>query len=282
MNDIPEPSLDGSILQKIVQAKRKEIESQQCFVSLSEMRERAFDMPPVRDFLHAVTRPGRMRLIAEIKKASPSKGIIRADFDPEAIAAAYEEGGADALSVLTDEPFFQGSIEIFQKVRAAVQLPMLRKDFMIDPYQFYEARVIGADAVLLITSILSTAMLQEFHGLAQTLGMAVLVETHSSSDIERALGCMEPALLGINNRDLHHPEMKTDITHTERMLPVVKEILSRRPMNHKVHLVSESGIYKPEDVAYLKFLGISAVLVGESLMRQADPGQAASNLMRSA
>lgn len=282
MSDIPEPNLDATILQKIVQAKRQEVDARQCFVPLREMRERAFDMPPVRDFLHAITRPGRVRLIAEIKKASPSKGIIRHDFDPEAIAAAYEEGGADALSVLTDEPFFQGSIEIFQTVRAAAQLPMLRKDFMIDPYQFYEARVIGADAVLLITSILSTPMLQEFHGLAQSLGMAILVETHSPADIERALACIEPALLGINNRDLQHPAMSTDLEHTARMLPIVEKQRSLRPKANNIHLVSESGIHEPGDVAYLKCLGISAVLVGESLMRHPNPGEAARNLMRSA
>ncbi|HBF34976.1 TPA: indole-3-glycerol phosphate synthase TrpC [Candidatus Sumerlaeota bacterium] len=267
----------GPILQRIMESKRREVEALRREISIDELRARAADAPPARDFRAAVTRPGGVRLIAEVKKASPSKGLIREDFDPVAIAKAYEAGGAAALSVLTDAPFFQGSVEIFQAVRAAVDLPMLRKDFMIDEAQFYESRAMGADAVLLITCMLTARQMAEFHALALELGMAVLVETHSQDDVRRALSELEPApcLLGINNRDLNHPEMKTDLGHTEDMLPLIRQFAGV----NTPPIVSESGIYTPDDVKELGRMRVSAVLVGESLMRQPDPGAAARELM---
>jgi indole-3-glycerol phosphate synthase len=267
----------GPILERIVRAKREEVAHAKRTTPLPDAKHQAESAPPARDFRTALCNRCRVALIAEVKKASPSKGVIRENFDPIAIANAYVRGGASALSVLTDNPFFQGSLDIFRAVRGAVGLPMLRKDFMIDAYQFYEARAAGADAVLLITSILSDETLSEFHALALSLGMSVLVETHSENDIRRALKAIpEPSLLGINNRDLGHADFHTEITHTARMLPIVREIVGKGPMPP---LVSESGIRTPDDVAQLGQMGVSAVLVGESLMRQSDPGAAARELM---
>jgi indole-3-glycerol phosphate synthase len=270
------PADFGPILQRIVETKREEVAAARSSVPLDDMRARALDAASPRDFLGATTRPGAVRLIAEIKKASPSKGIIRADFDPLAIARAYAGGGASAISVLTDAPFFQGSIEIFRAVRKASDLPMLRKDFTIDPYQVYEARAIGADAILLITSILSPAQLREFHDLARELGMAALVETHCEADIRRAMSEIRPALLGINNRDLHDPNFHTTLDHTGRMLPIVHQLAGE---DVPPPIVSESGIYTNEDVARLGAMGVSTILVGESLMRQDDPEAAVRTLM---
>jgi indole-3-glycerol phosphate synthase len=243
------------------------------------MKRRAADAAAARDFIGAAAAPGRVRLIAEIKKASPSRGLICADFDPMAIARAYVQGGAAALSVLTDAPFFQGSAEIFERVRAAVDLPMLRKDFTIDAYQIYESRAMGADAVLLITSILTREQLVEFHALALILGMAALVETHSEEDLRRAMTEIEPRLLGINNRDLHAHDLRTGLEHTARMMPLVRDLAAGRAAPP---VVSESGIQTADDVARLRDMGVSAVLVGESLMRQPDPSKAARDLMSKA
>jgi indole-3-glycerol phosphate synthase len=274
-NTTRDTSKFGPILQRIVEAKEIEVAKARATTPLDEVRARALDMLPARDFRGALVRPGEVRLIAEVKKASPSKGLIRPDFDPAAIARAYEAGGAACVSVLTDAPFFQGSIEIFNQVRNAIDLPLLRKEFMIDAYQFYEARAMGADAVLLITSILTPTQLADFHGLAQSLGMAVLVETHSEEDLRRALTEIQPCLLGINNRDLHDSNFKTSIDHTERMLPVIRELTG----GVLPPVVSESGIDTPDDILRLRRLGVAAALVGESLMRQPDPGAAARALM---
>ncbi|HUT23017.1 MAG TPA: indole-3-glycerol phosphate synthase TrpC [Sumerlaeia bacterium] len=275
---LPDP---GPILRKIIAAKHEEIQALRAETPLDDMRQRAQDAPPPRDFRSAVAGPpGEIRLIAEVKKASPSKGLIREDFDAVAIARSYAAGGAAAISVLTDARFFQGSLEIFLAVRGAVDLPMLRKEFMIDPWQFYEARAAGADAVLLITSILTPAQLSGFHDLARDLGMAVLVETHSEEDVRRAMSEIRPTLLGINNRDLHDPSFKTDLEHTARMLPLVRELAGGDAAAPRI--VSESGIHTPRDVARLRDLGVSAILVGESLMRQPDPGKAARALLSGA
>jgi len=279
------PPVPGHLLERIVRAKREEVEARRARMPLAEVRARSADAPPPRDFLSAVAggtplaAGTRVRLIAEIKKASPSRGVIREDFDPLAIARAYAAGGADALSVLTDTPFFQGSVEIFESVRRETELPMLRKDFMIAPYQFYEARAMGADAVLLITSILTPGQMAEFHELARALGMAALVETHSERDIRRAMTEIRPLLLGINNRDLDDPSFRADIRHTGRVLPVVRESAGAGPMPA---IVSESGIHTADDVALLRDLGVTAILVGESLMRQPDPAEAARALMAKA
>ncbi len=269
----------GPILDKIVRSKRQEVEQAKKVTPIAEIRKRALHSPPPRDFLASATRPGAVRLIAEVKKASPSKGIIRSDFDPVAIAESYKKGGANCLSVLTDAPFFQGSIEIFRAVRKTSTLPILRKDFMIDEWQIYEARAIGADAVLLITSILSDKQLKDFHDLADALKMTALVETHSAEDIRHAMAATEPKLLGINNRDLHDPNFKTTLNHTQKMIPVLNQCCGN---NKPPALVSESGIYTPEDVERLAELGVSTVLVGESLMRQADTETACRHLMNKA
>ncbi|NQU42853.1 indole-3-glycerol phosphate synthase TrpC [bacterium] len=273
----------GPILTRIVKAKREEVAALRSRSSLDEMKARAADAPPPRDFLAAVTRPGRVNLIAEVKKASPSKGLIRPDFDPVAIARSYVEGGASAISVLTDEKFFQGSLDIFRSVRAAVDLPLLRKEFMVDPIQFYEARTVGADAVLLITSILTSGQLADFHDLAVALGMTPLLETHSEADIRRAMAETWPVLLGVNNRDLGDAKFQTDLGHTGRMIPLIRQLTKDRADSGSKYegppVVSESGIYTANDVARLAEMGISAVLVGESLMRQDNPGQAARDLM---
>lgn len=270
-------AMGETILDKIVATKREEVAEARRRRPLAEVRARVADAPPPRDFRTAIVHAGEVRLIAEVKKASPSKGIIRSDFDPVAIARSYVAGGAAALSVLTDAQYFQGSLEIFAQVRAAVDLPMLRKEFMIAPYQFYEARAAGADAVLLITSILSSAELRDFHALALELRMTPLVETHSAEDLERVLSEIEPALLGINNRDLSHPQFHTTLEHADRMLPLARAALGAGRALPPI--VSESGIHTAEDVAHLASLGVSAVLVGESLMRQPDPGLAARELM---
>ncbi len=268
----------GPILSRIVKTKRQEVEEARARVSLSEIEKRAARSADALDFLEAVQNPDRMCLIAEIKKASPSKGIIRKDFDPCAIADSYLRGGADAVSVLTDHAFFQGSSEIFRSVRERLPLPMLRKEFMIDAYQFYEARAMGADAVLLITSILSDAQLVEFHDLAEHLGMTALVETHSEKDLRRVMELIKPRLLGINNRDLHDANFQTDLQHTIERLPMVQGLIAEE--QSMPCIVSESGIDDAKDVCALRGVGVSCILVGESLMRQDDPERAVRELMR--
>jgi indole-3-glycerol phosphate synthase len=267
----------GSILERIVASKRAEVEALKSRISLQEMRARAAAAPAPLDFRAGVVRPGCVRLIAEIKKASPSKGLIRENFDPVEIARSYESAGAAAISVLTDAPFFQGSLEIFRAVRGVVRIPMLRKEFMIDPIQFYEARAAGADAVLLITSILTPAQLSEFYGLALDLGMTALVETHSETDVRRALTEIRPSLLGINNRDLHDERLHAILEHTGNMMPIINEIVGSSRTAPSI--VSESGIHSADDVARLRDWGVSAVLVGESLMRQPDTVGAVRALM---
>lgn len=274
-----DPNDFGPILTKIVLSKREEVKTARQQIPLDDMRKRAQDAPPPRDFRAAVVQPGTVRLIAEVKKASPSKGVIREDFDPQAIARDYVAGGAAAISVLTDAPFFQGSLEIFTQVRQAVALPMLRKEFMIDEYQFHEARANGADAILLITSILTPTQLADFHALALDLGMAALVETHSEEDICRAMTEISPLLLGVNNRDLHDPKFHTSLDHTAKMRPIIDQLARKNP---PPPLVSESGIYTADDVARLRDLGASAILVGESLMRQKDTIKATKDLLKKA
>jgi indole-3-glycerol phosphate synthase len=205
-------------------------------------------------------------IIAEIKKASPSKGVIRADFRPDEIAADYEKHGAACLSVLTDRAFFQGSPEALQQARAACTLPVLRKDFMVDPYQIIEARAMGADAILLIVAALSDAQMHEFEDLALSLGMAVLVESHNAAELDRALQLKTP-LIGINNRNLRSFEVSLDTTLAQ---------LHRIPPERLV--ITESGILSPADVALMKQHGVHAFLVGEAFMRAPSPGAELSRL----
>lgn len=257
MNDTPD------ILRKILARKREEIAARASRLPLQELRQRAGSMPAARGFLQAIRSrlaAGRPAVIAEIKKASPSKGLLRADFRPADIARSYERHGATCLSVLTDVDFFQGADEHLQQARAACALPVLRKDFTMDAYQVYEARVIGADAILLIVAALEDSRMRELAVLAAELGMDVLVEVHDERELDRALALDTP-LIGINNRDLR----TFDIT-LETTLGLLGKILPDRV------IVTESGIHAPEDVALLRSRGVNAFLVGEAFMKAEDPG----------
>ena len=252
-----------TVLQRILERKREEVSARRGRVPLRELEARAADLPPARGFAAAIearVAGGAPAVIAEVKKASPSKGVIRADFDPAAIARSYEAGGATCLSVLTDVDFFQGHDDFLRQARAACALPVLRKDFTIDAYQLYEARVLGADCVLLIVAALGDAALAELSHLALELGMDVLVEVHDLDELERALPIAAP-LLGINNRSLRTFEVSLETTLA--LQPAV-------PADRR--LVTESGIATREDVARMRAAGVHAFLVGESLMRAPDPG----------
>lgn len=225
------------------------------------MRARATGAPAARDFVGAL-RAKRPAVIAEIKRASPSKGLLRAEFDPAAIARSYEKAGAACLSVLTDARFFQGASSHLQQARAACALPALRKDFLIDPYQAFESRALGADCVLLIAACLEDAQMRELEALALGLGMAVLVEVHDADELQRALALKTP-LVGINNRNLRTFETRLETT---------LELLPRVPADRIV--VTESGILSPQDVARMRASGVHTFLVGEAFMRAPDPGAA--------
>lgn len=263
-----------NILEKIVQTKREEIAERQPRRPIELLKEEIEALGRPRNFFHAVThrqtgknaRP--LNLIAEIKKASPSAGVIRADFDPVQIAGIYAANGADALSVLTDEQYFQGHLSYIHAVRDAVKLPVLRKDFIIDPYQVYESRAAGADAILLIAECLEMSQLIDMQILATELHMTVLIEVHDLENLvrvrDRVIGFPHKSysLLGINNRDLRN--FKTDLGNTLRMAELVED---------RSVLVSESGIHTNADIQKLAAAGVSAVLVGESLMKSEDIGR---------
>lgn len=257
----------NTILDKIVADKRREIAAAKAALPERELLPRVADAPPPRDFFAALAAPGPIKLIAEIKKASPSKGVIREDFDPVAIARVYEAHGATCLSVLTDEPHFQGKLEHLTAVRAAVELPVLRKDFILDRYQLLEARAAGADAVLLIAECLDDCALRSLHNAALELGLIPLVELYERANLERVLTA-GAVLIGINNRNLHTFEV--DLEHTLRMR-------SQIPADHVV--VGESGIATRDDALRLERGGVQAMLVGESLMRAADIGAAVDALL---
>jgi indole-3-glycerol phosphate synthase len=236
---------------------------------------------PRRDFLGALQRPrrGPLALIAEIKKASPSAGIIRPDFDPVAIAQAYESGGATCLSVLTDVEFFQGSLDYLAQIRAKVSLPLLRKDFIIDARQILEALMAGADAILLIAAILDNGQLEEYQLLAEAAGLAALVEVHDEAELDRALGA-KARLIGVNNRDLK--SFQVDLATTERLaarLRVNPDAAAGAIQVPGPLLVAESGIHTSDDVRRLRASGACAILVGESLMRSADIAAKTKNLL---
>jgi indole-3-glycerol phosphate synthase len=256
-----------SILDEIVASKRLEITAARRRLPLEEIEDQAASAPMARDFRAALEGPGPIQLIAEVKKASPSARVIRADFDPVAIARAYQEHGAACLSILTDAPYFQGHLSYLARVRASVAIPLLRKDFLIDEYQVVEARLAGADAILLIAEILDDEALIGLRERAAGLGMSTLVEFHDPANLPRVLDSGAD-LVGINNRDLK--SFETSLDHTLRL---------RDRIPHGVVLVSESGIRTRADVERLEAAGVSAILVGESLMRQPDIGAAVERLL---
>lgn len=252
------------ILQRILARKAEELAERSAKLPLKELSARVADMPDTRGFAAAIEAriaAGDVAVIAEVKKASPSKGVIRAQFNPVSIARSYELGGAACLSVLTDKDFFQGSEDFLQQARAACSLPVLRKDFVIDPYQIYEARAIGADCVLLIVAALGDADLLELSLLASELNLDVLCEVHDAEELERAQAVPVP-LIGVNNRSLRTFETSLETTLELQHLLEYDRIL-----------VAESGIHTPQDVTRLREAGIHAFLLGEVFMRAADPGQ---------
>jgi indole-3-glycerol phosphate synthase len=259
-----------SVLDRILQVKAKQVEAARKRLPLVELERRLTHLPPCRDFPAALRTASPIAVIAEIKKASPSAGLIRAEFDPLAIAQSYQQHGAHALSVLTEEEFFQGSLEILTHVKQHVQLPILRKDFIFDPYQLWEARAAGADAVLLIAECLPGSQLQYLYQQATALGIHVLLELHDAQELPRVLDTGAP-VIGINNRDL-----RTFVTRLEHTL----DLLPRIPPDRIV--VSESGISTPTDVERLRQAGVRALLIGESLMRASDPGLALQRLLTNA
>jgi indole-3-glycerol phosphate synthase len=257
----------ADILQRIVETKWQEIADAKARVPIVELERRVADLPPTRGFERALRVPGTIRVIAEVKKASPSAGVIRADFDPVQIAGTYERHGAACLSVLTDEQYFQGHLDYLTAARTAVGIPVLRKEFILDRYQLLEGRAAGADAVLLIAEILPGDRLKDLHSQALALGLDVLVELHDSEQLSRVIdsGAM---LVGVNNRDLR--TFSTRLGHTLDLLPHIPK---------SVAVVSESGIKTAADMRTLAAAGVQAVLVGESLMRSPDIGVALDELL---
>jgi len=261
---------ETNILDRIVAVKRDEVAAGRALCDLAAMRARAESQAGARDFVGALRErieSGQAAVIAEVKKASPSKGVLRADFRPADIAASYERHGAAALSVLTDAPFFQGAPEYLAAARAATSLPALRKDFIVEAWQVFESRALGADAILLIAAVLDDAEMRDFEAIAQGLGMAVLVEVHDAGELDRALALRTP-LVGINNRNLRTFEVSLETT-----LALLPRIAPGKLV------VTESGILASADVRRLRAAGVNAFLVGEAFMRAEDPGVALAGLL---
>ncbi len=264
-------------LQDIIAHKREEVVARRAACSLDELRKRVEDAPPARNFFSAVASgdgPGGINVIAEVKRRSPSAGEIRADFDPVDIALQYESAGAVAISCLTDEHFFGGSLDFINAIRSQVRIPVLRKDFLIDPWQVWEARAAGADAILLISECLSEGQLLDMMILSHELDMTALVEVHDVENllrVRRHVGFPHPGymLLGINNRNLE--TMKTDLSHSLRMLELVED--------HRDVLVCESGIKSKQDIERMSRHGVTRFLIGETLMREPSPGEALRHLL---
>jgi indole-3-glycerol phosphate synthase len=265
-----DPAQTGDVLARICADTRAEVSRRKASLPLDALRAKALAAPPCRGFGQALMEAGaagRFGLIAEIKKASPSGGLIRPDFDPAALAVAYRDGGATCLSVLTDEPHFQGSPTHLRLARAAVKLPVLRKDFILEPWQVYESRAMGADCILLIMAALTDEQAVELENIARGLDMDVLVEVHDALELDRALG-LQTKLLGINNRNLK--TLQTDLGTTLRLAPLV-------PPDR--FLIGESGIRTRADIQHLAALGVHCFLVGEALMRQPDVAAATRALL---
>ncbi|MUG92134.1 indole-3-glycerol phosphate synthase TrpC [Scytonema sp. UIC 10036] len=253
------------ILEEIVWHKRQEVAQMRQELPLASLQQQLSQAPEVRNFLTALQEnPHVPSVIAEVKKASPSRGVLRADFNPVAIATAYERGGAACLSVLTDSKFFQGSFDNLRNIRQKVALPLLCKEFIIDIYQIYYARVAGADAVLLIAAILTDEEIQDFAKVIHDLGMKALVEVHTLAELDRVLRLDNIRLIGINNRNLE--DFTLDIKTTQELSQARRSQLQ----SYGITLVSESGLYTPEDLSFVAEVGARAVLVGESLVKQAD------------
>ncbi len=262
------------ILEEIVLQKKQEIVQMQQEMPLVAVQNQLTAAPKVRNFLDALQQsPYRPSLIAEVKKASPSRGIIRADFDPIAIAKSYEKGGAACISVLTDEKFFQGSFDNLRRIRPEVELPLLCKEFIIDIYQIYTARAAGADAVLLIAAILTDEELQDFLRVIHQLEMTALVEVHTEAELNRVLKLDGIRLVGINNRNLEN--FTVDLATTQQLLAQRQQELQ----SLDITVVSESGLFTPADLSLVAEVGVRAVLVGESLVKQSDVEQATRNLL---
>lgn len=259
-------STGSNALDKIMQHKTEEVAFSKTQHSLANLRALADDTPPCRGFLNALQQAKAAAVIAEVKKASPSKGVIRPDFDPIQIAESYQKHGATCLSVLTDATFFQGSAKYFEQIRQHIELPMLRKDFMLDDYQVYEARAMGADCILLIVAALEDGLMQDLHGRATELGMDVLIEVHDARELERGL-LLQPNFIGINNRDLR--SFETSLHTTVNLLAAIP---------NEVLVVTESGIHTREDVELMQSHGVNAFLVGEAFMRAQEPGEKLAEL----
>lgn len=260
-----------NILDKILATKKNEIKNAKQLFSLSDLTEKIEINNDERDFVAALQdkhKIGSQAVITEIKKASPSKGIIREAFDPISIALSYEKGGAACLSVLTDKEYFQGDINYIQQIKQTCQLPILRKDFIIDPYQIYESKAFGADCILLIAAALDLSEMKEFEAIAESLNMAVLVESHNLAELEKAIE-LNTLLIGINNRNL-----KTFDVSLQTSIDLKEKIPSGRIA------ITESGIFTREDIDFMNEYGISTFLIGEAFMRDADPGQSLENLIK--
>lgn len=256
------------ILSRIIEEKRRVIEEAKRLKPKEDLVNEAKNIYVKSAFKKNISRPHHVNLIAEIKKASPSKGILRGDFNAVKIAITYQANGASAISVLTDERFFEGKLEYIKKIKENVSIPLLRKDFIIDEYQIYESVVAGSDAILLIAELLSTNEMISFYNLAASLGLDVLMEVHNEEDIEKALAT-DASMIGINNRDLH--TFKVDLNVTQKLIRLI-------PQN-KIK-ISESGIRSYEDVMFLKSLGVNAVLIGEAFMESSDIAAKMREIMR--
>jgi indole-3-glycerol phosphate synthase len=254
-------------IKEIVAKKKERILLAKEALPEADLKIKLEGLPATRPFKSAISKPRTISLIAELKKASPSRGVIRPDFNHLAIAAAYQEAGAQALSVLTEEDYFQGNLSYLSEVRGAVTLPLLRKDFILEPYQVYESRLYGADAILLIADLLTKDILSELMGIAASLGMDSLVEVHTEKELKKVLAMKVP-LIGINNRDLH--TLEVDPRTTERLFPLV-------PKDKTV--VVESGLKSSQDILFLRILGVNAVLIGEAFMESSDIGDKVGQLM---